>query len=148
MYLYRYKWPCSTLYEKDLRYLHDFTSSVILIFMHVFPVQSPVSSSWSWKPWSWILFTTSVWWSNLTRQELPALMPGPGRSSFASTWEQTNAASYIWWTHNSAIHTNTRCVSMYYAYKVDTLLLSNCVNEHRLMYLCCSSLLFEVFKYL
>lgn len=32
---------------------------------------------------------------------------------------------------------------MYYAYKGDTLLLSNWANEHRLMYLGCSSLLFE-----
>lgn len=107
-------------------------------------VQSPVSSSWSWRPWSWILFTTSVWWSNSTRQELPALTPGPGRSNFASTWAVTNAASYIWLTHDSTIHMNTRCVSIYCAPKVDALLFSNWQIEHRLMPLGCSKPLFEI----
>lgn len=74
------------------------------------PVQSPASCSWSWKLWFWTLFITSVWWSSLTRQALAVPIIGPGRNSFASTWEQTNAATYTWWMHSSATRMSTRCV--------------------------------------
>lgn len=80
-----------------------------------FPVRHPAqtlgSCSWSSSPSFWISSTTSAWWSSWSRQEQVVLKSGPGRSSCASTWDQTSAATSIWWMRSSATRTSTRCVS-------------------------------------